>query len=103
MDVLCRLQAWYLTQSDGGWQHQCGVTIETLDNPGWHVEIDLTGTDPADRPFVVIAHGIPGHDHDHDDDDDRYIARRAHGQIVISCGPLLLSRAVGIFLDWADA
>lgn len=38
------LQSWYQAQTNGEWEHVRGVTIETLDNPGWMVRIDLLGT-----------------------------------------------------------
>lgn len=38
------LQDWYLQQCDGEWEHFYGVKIETLDNPGWYIEIDLNDT-----------------------------------------------------------
>jgi hypothetical protein len=44
-DILEKLQAWYMTQCDGEWEHQFGLQIDTLDNPGWTVSIDLAGTD----------------------------------------------------------
>lgn len=40
-----RLSEWYRSQCDGYWEHKYGVSIGTLDNPGWCVCIDLTGTD----------------------------------------------------------
>jgi hypothetical protein len=42
--VLERLTGWYQAQCNGDWEHQYGVRIETLDNPGWLVKIDLVGT-----------------------------------------------------------
>lgn len=45
-DTLQRLQDWYKRHCDGDWEHQYGVRIDTLDNPGWSVEIDLHGTRP---------------------------------------------------------
>ena len=38
------LQEWYSKQCDGTWEHTYGTKIETLDNPGWKVEIDLNDT-----------------------------------------------------------
>lgn len=38
------LQQWYKSQCDGNWEHIRGVKIETLDNPGWSVEIDFNDT-----------------------------------------------------------
>jgi hypothetical protein len=43
--VLARIQEWYRSQCDGDWEHSYGLKIETLDNPGWLVTIDLTDTD----------------------------------------------------------
>jgi hypothetical protein len=51
MDAITRLQMWYLGQCDGSWEHQFGVRIETLDNPGWSVTIDLDGTEYANARF----------------------------------------------------
>jgi hypothetical protein len=33
-DLLKRLQDWYVSQCDGGWEHTYGISIDTLDNPG---------------------------------------------------------------------
>lgn len=33
------LEKWYSERCNGDWEHQGGVTISTLDNPGWSVEI----------------------------------------------------------------
>jgi hypothetical protein len=43
-DLLIRLQTWFLSQCNGKWEHGHGMTIGTLDNPGWSVEVDLTDT-----------------------------------------------------------
>jgi Immunity protein 53 len=50
MDAIEFLQAWYHAQTNGEWEHARGVTIETLDNPGWRVTIDL-----LDTPLAGIA------------------------------------------------
>ncbi len=34
MDLLTWVQRWYLDQCDGEWEHEWGVKIDTLDNPG---------------------------------------------------------------------
>jgi Immunity protein 53 len=44
MGLIEQIQAWYSAQCNGDWEHQCGISIETLDNPGWRVMIDLSGT-----------------------------------------------------------
>ena len=44
MNICCLLllQNWYAAQCDGDWEHQNGIKIETIDNPGWHLIIDLS-------------------------------------------------------------
>ncbi|MET9563851.1 Imm53 family immunity protein [Streptomyces tauricus] len=33
------MQNWYAQQCDGDWEHEWGVEIAMLDNPGWNVSI----------------------------------------------------------------
>ena len=42
------LQEWYASNCDGDWEHSFGIKIETLDNPGWVVTVDLEGTKSED-------------------------------------------------------
>src|SRR3954469_18783567 len=44
-DVLDQLQRWYAQHCNGEWEHSYGISIQTLDNPGWRVKIDLHQTD----------------------------------------------------------
>lgn len=46
------LQAWYLSQCDGEWEHDYGVSIGTLDNPGWFLKVSLKGTDSEGRSML---------------------------------------------------
>ena len=50
------LQEWYLNQCDGDWEHEFGIQIDTLDNPGWLVNIDLFGTDCEGKKFSEVNH-----------------------------------------------
>lgn len=52
-DVLAWLQGWYNEQWHEEWDHEYGIRIETLDNPGWSVRISLEGTVYADRLQVA--------------------------------------------------
>lgn len=38
------LEQWYEEACDGDWEHLYGISIDTLDNPGWKVKIDLRET-----------------------------------------------------------
>lgn len=44
VDALAFLQSWYASCCNDDWEHSHGVTIDTLDNPGWRLKIDLAGT-----------------------------------------------------------
>ena|SRR5437899_11255830 len=43
-EILTDFQEWFEAQCNGEWEHTHGVSIETLDNPGWEVKIDLKDT-----------------------------------------------------------
>ena len=60
MEDLEWLERWYAEQCDGHWEHQRGVKVETLDNPGWLLTVDLVGTSLASRaPGSVKVVGDP--------------------------------------------
>lgn len=48
------LQNWYLSQCNGDWEHEYGIKIDTLDNPGWTIYIDLTDTRCENKSFVPM-------------------------------------------------
>ena len=50
-----KLSAWYLEQCNGIWEHAYGVLIDTLDNPGWQVKIDLNDTKFQDAKFETMV------------------------------------------------
>ncbi|WP_312236591.1 Imm53 family immunity protein [Stenotrophomonas sp.] len=41
-------------QCNKDWEHTFGITIEALDNPGWHIRIDLIETELEHRPFALM-------------------------------------------------
>lgn len=43
------LMTWYKSHCDGDWEHQHGVRIGTIDNPGWSLDVDLAETPLAGR------------------------------------------------------
>lgn len=44
-NILEWISNWYGQNCNGDWEHDFGMTIETLDNPGWSISIDTEGTD----------------------------------------------------------
>ncbi|HEX3160725.1 MAG TPA: immunity 53 family protein [Gemmatimonadaceae bacterium] len=93
MDELRRLQEWYTSQCDGDWEHEYGIRIVTLDNPGWAVHIPLAETELEHVPFVEVV--------DRDSERDWVHCRVRDGQWRGSGGPQMLARLLGYFLDWA--
>jgi hypothetical protein len=54
MDGLEFLVAWYGAHCDGDWEHQFGISITTLDNPGWYLTVNVTGTEVEERSFARV-------------------------------------------------
>ncbi len=48
------LQEFYLSKCDGEWEHGTGLTISTLDNPGWSIDFDLEGTPLQSKEFKPV-------------------------------------------------
>lgn len=44
MEIINWINEWYNSQCDGDWEHEYGIEINTIDNPGWQVKIDITNT-----------------------------------------------------------
>jgi hypothetical protein len=45
MQILSWIQDWYKRHCNESWEHSYSLRIESLDNPGWRVEIDLEDTE----------------------------------------------------------
>ena len=51
MDELRWLQEWFQSCCNGDWEHLYGVNIDTLDNPGWILKINLINTKLENKEF----------------------------------------------------
>lgn len=91
--VLRGLQDWYKARCDGRWEHSYGISISTLDNPGWAVRIDLADTYLANRRFDPISIGGAN-------DADWYDCRVVEQVFEAFCGPNKLVDVVDAFLQW---
>lgn len=52
--TLERLQDWYSSNCDDDWEHQYGIEIGTLDNPGWALKVDLNGASLEEVPLPEV-------------------------------------------------
>ena len=96
VDTLLWLQSWFSEHCVGDWQHFYGIKIETLDNPGWHVSIDLRETPLEGRPFQEVGRDLPG--------GAGWLRCAVADQTFAAyCSPNHLSTVLEIFRDWAEA
>lgn len=93
-NLLLWLQNWYESQCDGDWEHQYGVKIGTLDNPGWTVDISLEGTEMEDRAFIDMRRDIS--------ENDWIICRVRDRVFQASGGPRNLEDILRVFKDWVE-
>ena len=93
--VLERLQNWYLAQCDEDWEHSYGVKIDTLDNPGWSVDIDLNDTPLESKQFPTLHI-------QRDNEQDWIHCKIENSRFSGSCGPKNLEELLCRFLDWAE-
>ncbi len=94
-DALQDLQRWYLAQCDSDWAHSFGVKIDTLDNPGWSLHVDLSGTPLAERFFQPVSR--PDHP------SEWLHCKRTDTQFQGAGGPLMLTELIRVFLSWAES
>ena len=89
------LMAWYRSQCNGTWEHAYGVTIETLDNPGWMVTIDLTDTALQNAPMQAISQERS--------ETDWMSCKVDHGRFRAAGDAHKLPALLQAFQDWAMA
>lgn len=90
------LEQWYRRHCNGDWEHGHGVTIETLDNSGWKVTIDLAGTGLDGKPFS-------GPDIGRGEDGDDWLYAHMQGSVFEGYGgPAKLGAILDVFRVWCD-
>ncbi len=94
MEKLKAFQNWYFNHCDGEWEHQHGIRIGTIDNPGWRIEINLFGTKLENIVFKRIEIEKNENDWIH-----CWVENKTFNA---ACGPLNLEEVLGIFLEWVQ-
>ncbi len=101
--TLARIQRWYAAHCDGDWEHGSGVKIDSLDNPGWLVKIDLAGTDLEGRVFATLALGLEQRDGSEHPSLSNWHSISVKGSTFEAAGdPSKLEFLLKTFLDWAE-
>lgn len=89
------LQRWFADTCDGEWEKNYGIRVGQLDNPGWNLKIDLTGTRWAGR--TTAAHTVERDEHS-------WLHIKSTGRrYEAACGPLDLVWAIDSFRNWLDS
>ena len=94
ISILSRFQKWYQSMCDGDWEHCYGVKIDTSDNPGWIVEIDIIDTPLENKPFDTIHYGETDHDY--------LICKIENGKFEGFGDVTKLENILNCFLNWAE-
>jgi hypothetical protein len=95
MDNISKLCRWYERQCVNDWHEDFGVKIDTLDNPGWSLMVDLKGTALERKSFQEVETDRT--------DIDWVRARRSGNTFEAFGGPGNLNEMIESFLNWAEA
>lgn len=95
METLQWIQEWYKSNCDGYWEHMYGVKIDTLDNPGWIVQIDLLDTPLEQKEFDRVQYDK--------NDEEWFICSKENGIFKASGGPSKLEEILQIFKIWVES
>jgi hypothetical protein len=93
MNRLTQIQDWYAAHCNGEWEHTWGVKIDSLDNPGWWVKINLIGTELEKADFQPRIEERSESDWIHCKIKDRVFEGAGDAS--------KLETILGVFLDWA--
>ena len=89
------LQHWFHSYCNGDWEHDEGIQLQTLDNPGWTLTVNLESTSLENRPFLRIQH-------DRNEDDWVRCWVESH-RFEGRCGPCNLVELLEMFRTWAES
>jgi len=92
---LDRLARWYREQCNRDWEHQNGVRLVTIDNPGWSLDVNLADTSIAGRTVEPTRIERA---------DDNWVFYEAKGDLFRGrCGPENLTEMLAHFLAFVGA
>lgn len=100
MSTISQLQAWYQSQCNEVWEHRYGIKIDTCDNPGWWVKIDLCDTLLAAKPYESVSLNV---DSDGHQTAESWLDCKVTELVWEGAGdPTRLEEILRHFLDWAN-
>ena len=88
------LEKWYKDNCYDEWEQSYGVKIDTLDNPGWMVTIDIIYTELEDKEFPMLKI---------DNSDDDWVQCKVEGGQFVGAGDKTkLSYIITQFKEWVE-
>jgi hypothetical protein len=94
MTALAKLTQWYSKQCNGDWEHSYGFTIDTLDNPGISLRVDLRETYLEAVPFTKKT--------EHRESEDRWMFCERTAEAFVGRGaPSRMEDIIEEFIRWA--
>lgn len=89
------VEDWYAARCDGDWEHEFGVRLVTLDNPGWNLSVDLADTDWEGHTLPRTMRDLG---------DGRWITTASDGLVFdASCDPSSLGLSVLAFKAFVES
>ena len=94
MNTVARLSAWYAAQCNEEWHEDHGIKIDTLDNPGWVVKVDLGAPSLEKTPYQEVKI---------DRSEQDWVTARRNGITFEAFGGVNnLEEIIELFLNWAE-
>ena len=94
MEQTLWLESLLRSLCDGEWEHGNGIRIETLDNPGWAISIEVEGTDLECHAFESISLRRT---------EDDWMDCHLEGTVLQAfCGPGNLKEAIDTLRRWVE-
>ena len=93
MNTIKEIENWYQSQTNGDWEHQYGIEIGTLDNPGWSIKIDLVDTALQSKAFQRVETNRS--------EIDWFQCWVKDTVFEAACGAKNLEEVLKIFIEWS--
>lgn len=94
MDILDWIEDWFTDNCDGDWESSDAIQINTLDRPGWEVEINISNTSIATMNLEWILNETSK--------DDWYGVKIADQKFTAAGDPQKLKFLLGLFKEMID-
>jgi hypothetical protein len=93
--ALSRLVDWYTAHCDEDWEHQEGIDIQSLDNPGFRLKISVKGTELEHVDFARVEENYLSDEH-------WFTCWKEDGKFEGAGSPDMLETMIECFLSWAE-